>query len=143
MPLYPKNFIPQEMKTSIIKFFSYVDRNPVGILINPYFEQIKYFKNLNQLLMLMEEMHDSINYPQESMETRSVIGTGKFRFTPEDNPSQQELKDIAPIATFKLSVHFRRNASWQGSVAYIEQAVETQFRSVLELIKLIDSMLSV
>lgn len=43
------------------------------------------------------------------------------------------------IATFTVRVIFRQNASWQGSVAWLEGGSEQRFRSVLELLLLMDS----
>ena len=45
------------------------------------------------------------------------------------------------IATFTVRVIFRQNASWQGSVAWLEGGGEQRFRSVLELLLLMDSAL--
>ena len=46
------------------------------------------------------------------------------------------------MATFKLSILFRQNSSWQGSVLWLEEDSEAQFRSALELVKLVDSVLT-
>ncbi|QAT44058.1 hypothetical protein EQM06_02125 [Aminipila luticellarii] len=42
-------------------------------------------------------------------------------------------------ATFILQIKFRQNASWQGTVQWVEKKQEINFRSALELIKIIDS----
>lgn len=141
MPLNPKYYVPQEMKTSIIQIFTYADKNPTGVLINSCSDQMMYFGSLIQFLMLMDEMQDSLNYPQESMENRTFDKDSRFRYTPENTPTQEELRKARPIATFKISVYFRHNASWQGNIAWLDQSAEVQFRSVLELIKIIDSVL--
>ena len=44
-------------------------------------------------------------------------------------------------ATFALRILFRQNASWQGSITWLEGEAEQSFRSVLELILLMDSAL--
>jgi len=44
--------------------------------------------------------------------------------------------------TFDVKILFRQNASWQGSVVWLEQKQEQSFRSVLELILLFDSALT-
>jgi len=41
-----------------------------------------------------------------------------------------------------VKVLFRQNASWQGSIAWLEGKREESFRSVLELLLLIDSAVS-
>ena len=42
-------------------------------------------------------------------------------------------------ATFIVQVMYRQNATWQGQVVWSEKNETRQFRSALELIKLIDS----
>ncbi|MBN7774598.1 hypothetical protein [Clostridium aminobutyricum] len=42
-------------------------------------------------------------------------------------------------ATFILQVKFRQNASWQGTVKWLEKKETLHFRSALEFIKIIDS----
>ena len=44
-------------------------------------------------------------------------------------------------ATFELQVLFRQHSSWQGVVIWLERKMEQSFRSVLELVMLMDSAL--
>ena len=44
-------------------------------------------------------------------------------------------------ATFELKVLFRQHSSWQGILVWKERKTEQSFRSVLELICLLDSAL--
>ena len=133
-------FVPHEMKTSIIKVTSYEKKNPEGLFYNPFYKTEKKFENLTQLLLLTEELHDKLRFPERSMEKRLVKS--------EEN-AISELLEAGPdslsadvIATFKINVIFRQNASWQGNLVWVEQGVETNFRSVLELVLLIDNVLS-
>lgn len=43
--------------------------------------------------------------------------------------------------TFIVKVLDRQNATWQGSVTWVEERKEQHFRSALELLKLIDGAL--
>lgn len=43
--------------------------------------------------------------------------------------------------TFVVRVKYRENATWQGHVTWAEKNQTCSFRSVLELLKLIDSAL--
>ena len=45
------------------------------------------------------------------------------------------------LATFVVKVLFRQHTSWQGSITWLEEQSEQAFRSVLELILLMDSAL--
>ena len=42
-------------------------------------------------------------------------------------------------STFVVKIKYQENATWQGSVHWVNQNVELPFRSALELIKLMDS----
>lgn len=130
-------FIPYEIKTSLIKVTSYKDKELCGTLSNPYFGHEMRFHNVIQFLMLVEELLDALGYPQKAMESRS--------FRPEENccavETVEESSAGPAVATFKLNVLFRQNASWQGRLIWLDQKCETQFRSVLELLMLIDSVL--
>ena len=53
--------------------------------------------------------------------------------------SSGEVNCKGKVATFVTKVLFRQNASWQGSVSWVEGRNEVPFRSVLELLLLIDS----
>lgn len=44
-------------------------------------------------------------------------------------------------ATFIVHVQYRQNATWQGQVVWAEKKISKNFRSALELLKLIDNAL--
>lgn len=43
---------------------------------------------------------------------------------------------------FLVNVKYRQNATWQGTVAWADGKQEVNFRSALELLKIIDSALA-
>ena len=43
--------------------------------------------------------------------------------------------------TLLLTIYNRQNATWQGTVTWVDRNEKQQFRSALELIKLIESAL--
>ena len=45
------------------------------------------------------------------------------------------------LASFSIRLLFRQNASWQGILTWIEGGQEQYFRSVLELVLLMDNAL--
>ena len=42
-------------------------------------------------------------------------------------------------ASFLIQVQFRQNATWQGSIQWLDKKKTQRFRSTLELIQLMDS----
>jgi hypothetical protein len=55
----------------------------------------------------------------------------------EDYPQQG-----STICTFQIQVKFIRNATWQGEIRWIEENKKQNFRSDLEMIKLMDEALT-
>lgn len=130
-------FVPAEQKTSIIEITGYNNKNFQGTLQNAYFSEKQNFHNLTQLLLLIEHLQDQLQYPQKGMETR------RFKKEPAiPIPLKPQASPRSVQATFKLHLIFRQNASWQGSVTWIEEGTQAQFRSALELVFLMDSVLA-
>ena len=48
---------------------------------------------------------------------------------------------VGALATFQVRILFRQNASWQGSVSWLDQQRQEHFRSALELVLLLHSAL--
>jgi len=135
-------FVPYEMKRSLIRVYSYRNKEIRGTLQNPYFEEEPYFDNLTQLLIRMEGLLDALDFPQRSMEGRAFDRPEQRVAAGAPRPAPEALGEQKPLATFQLSVLFRQNASWQGSLTWLERAEEPRFRSVLELVGLLDSALA-
>lgn len=129
-----KPFVPYEMKTSIIHVLSYEDKKLEGYLESAFFKGRRYFSNLTQMIFLVEELLDAMIYPSRVTSLRSFT-TRTTRRTAQENEEK-------PIASFRLSVLFRQNASWQGNIQWMEDKKVIPFRSVLELIQLIDTGLA-
>ena len=127
-----------EYRTSIVCVDSYHNGILQGRFYNPYLESGEGFQSLSQFLIKMEQTLDRMNLPQSFTAIRS------FAPPPERPPGDTPASEIreGALATFALRVIFRQNASWQGSVTWIESRREQSFRSVLELILLMDSALN-
>lgn len=95
------------------------------------------FYGLTQLLVEMENVLDSANVPQSFTARRS------FSVMPEphvDSSAEENFRK-GTLANFSVKVLFRQHASWQGTITWMEKQYELPFRSVLELILLMDSAL--
>ena len=85
----------------------------------------------------MEELLDETQHPQNFAEKRS-FGDSPVTLA-QAPPTEEQLS--GQTATFTNRVIFRQNASWQGSVTWLETKQEESFRSVLELLLLMNSAL--
>ena len=97
----------------------------------------RVFRSTIQLLMEMERILDVSDHP------KSYTARRTFAAPPEQTAAPPcETVCSGEKATFFLKVLFRQNAGWQGSVTWLEGGQEQSFRSVLELLGLLDSALS-
>lgn len=135
-----QDFVPYEMKTSVIRIYGYEGKQLQGELSNPYFAKSVSFDNALQLLFLLEQLADDLQYPQKTVENRTLAMETFNDWIPQ---WQNGIGEKKVLATFTLRILFRQNASWQGTLGWKEEGREAQFRSVLELLKLLDSVLTV
>lgn len=117
---------------------SYHDGVLVGQLSNLADSAPRPFRSATQFLTQMEDLLDQMQFPQAFQTIRS------FAQPPSELPDA--LEGCAPpqmggLATFVVRILFRQNASWQGTVTWMETGQEENFRSVLELLLLMDSAL--
>lgn len=136
MSFATSKFVPNDARTTVITVTSYEDKNPAGMIFNTYFGEAFAFRSLTELFISVDAMLDELELPRASTNTR--------RFTsPAANAAPPLVKKMQEtLATFKLKVLFRQNASWQGNLTWVEGKSEAPFRSVLELVHLINSALS-
>ena len=109
-----------------------------GRLYNPYWEGAVFFTSVMEFLIKMEDLLDQMQLPQSFTAKRSFGGMpeyGTIAPTPSDAQMGKE-------ATFYIKVLFRQNTSWQGTVKWAETGQEEAFRSVLELLLMMDSAMS-
>lgn len=118
---------------------SYENEIPEGRLFHPSLENGAFhFRGMIQLLLKIEQMLDDMRFPQSF--------TAKRTFAPIQGPSPDEtsadLANVGARGTFILRLIFRQHTTWQGTVTWLEGKGEQNFRSVLELIILMNSALS-
>lgn len=104
-----------------------------GRLYHPDWQDGQGFCSAVQLLLQIEALLGQEKTQQSfgAKRTFSVPAPGDIPFGAKA-PS-------GDVATFQLRILFRQNASWQGSVAWTEGRREESFRSVLELLLLMNS----
>lgn len=120
----------------IVSIDSYDDCVLKGRLHTP-FREPEHFSSLSQFFLNMESLLDEWRQPQAYTSIR------KF------STFVQPVFAVPPVvftrrgtkATFELHVIFRQHTSWQGVILWREKNLEQSFRSVLELVILMDSAL--
>ena len=95
------------------------------------------FRSLSQFLLKMESLLEQMQEPQSYTSKR----TFSPMFAHDDNTGHPGRFRKGERATFELKILFRQHSSWQGMIDWKERNTEQSFRSVLELICLLDSAL--
>lgn len=137
--------ILNEMCLSRICIDEYRDGEMGGRIYNHYYGEPIGFENVMQLLKKLEAMFDRFGCPQRTLKQRNFPGKppkpvklaeqkGQAGFMPQE--------DMGKIATFYVKVMFRKNASWQGNVQWVDAEETQSFRSVFELLMLLDGVLA-
>lgn len=127
----------ESLRMTILYVDSYDDAVPSGRLCHLQLGEPQYFHGLTDLLIRLEQKFNETKFPQAFQTLRTFQKTREVKF--EQKAEKAPLK--GKLATFSIKLLFRQNASWQGSIHWLEGNVEESFRSVLELIFLMDSAL--
>ena len=95
------------------------------------------FDSLSQLLLRAEQLLER-NGGVQSFTTPRIFSLVRPL---NDASCDAERLSRGTAATFEMRVLFRQHASWQGELLWMEKNTRQSFRSVLELITLMDSAL--
>lgn len=110
-----------------------------------FLERVLQFDELSQVILAIDELFENINFPQSSTKERSFFKTNEQADARKESKQYMSPKEITEQkgskGTFVVHVQYRQNATWQGSVVWAEKNITKNFRSALELLKLIDGAL--
>lgn len=114
----------------------YKDGIPSGRFYNSFCKGGRHFRGMMEFLSEMENTLEQMDLPKSFTVKRSFSDSCTECTGPPEqgNPTGRH-------TTFVLRILFRQNTSWQGSVTWLEGKKEQSFRSVLELVLLINSAL--
>ena len=120
-----------------------------GRIYSPFREEPIAFNSAITLIKNINDIFDDGDYPQSTMrvrgfnrnskDTKSALRDEKAAVGDPSKVTNIRSNIRGKKATFGVKVMFRQNASWQGTVNWIEKNREESFRSVLELLMLMDS----
>ena len=130
-----KRFIHDNRKTILC-----IDSYEEGVMQGRFFcgdQPAESFRSLSQFLVKMDALLDQTQLPQAYTTMRSFSSF----LLPDQNCSRSHSTPKGTKATFELQILFRQHSSWQGILVWQNRNMEQSFRSVLELILLIDSAL--
>lgn len=127
---------PWNQQTILVCVDSYENGVPRGHMYLPG-QEGQRFDSLSQLLLRAERLLERGGGVQ-SFTTPRIFSLVRPL---SDAPCDAEVLSRGNAATFEMRVLFRQHASWQGELLWMEKNTRQSFRSVLELITLLDSAL--
>ena len=146
-----KNVIVTAMTVMMRAEITYFDDRLIkGRLFSQYLETPYVFTDMLRMIEKMEEIFDSKGFPQMFLKPRSFGGDGRNsrknkpvkNYAMKDNNEFENMEGLeASKCTFEIAVRFRQNATWQGQIFWTERNLKQNFRSVLEMLRLMDEAL--
>ena len=116
---------------------------PEGEFYHSYSHQPIPFRGIGQMTLRMEQLYDWLRFPYPGTNSRSFGEEKKLERQTEERiktmTDEELLSKHGDIGTFIVRVQHRQNSSWQGRITWMEEDRTIQFRSVWEMIKLIES----
>lgn len=136
-------------RDAVNNIFLCVDKNYNGLmegrLYHGYQKDGVFFTGYEKIIRVAEELFNALGYPFMGTNDRDINGRSYYHRRKkgvarilEDDELMEKHGDMG---TFVVQVQHRQNSSWQGRVTYLEENKSAYFRSVLELIKMIDGAL--
>ena len=119
-----RKLIPCRTMEALGVVTEYQDGVMTGILRHPRLEGPIQIRSMSHLILMLDSLLDLEECPDRPLPLVRPI--------PEEEHA---------IATFQIQVLFREFYTWQGRLVWKEQNQEASFRSVLELMQLLDEIL--
>jgi hypothetical protein len=127
---------------------AYQDYELSGRLYMPLGKGCFAFCGIVDILNRIENLCDTILFPQAYFQYRTYRDrsakpahrTGGEVYGPMDEMIFET--QTGEKATFVVQVLFRQNSTWQGTIHWTEKNQTQHFRSALEMLKLMDDVLS-
>ena len=114
-----------------------------GELYHSYSRDPVPFSNMGEMTFAMERVYDALKFPHPSTNTRTFVpakSAGEvFQERSRIMSDESLLSKHGDIGTFIVRVQHRQNSSWQGRITWMEEDKTVCFRSIWEMIKLIEN----
>ena len=114
-----------------------------GRYYHSYSAEEKKFHSEEQLLFELENFFNQLKFPFAATNTRSFVSKKENVSQTKERikvmSDEELLSRHGDLGTFIIRVQQRQNSSWQGRITWVDEDKTVYFRSVWEMMKLIDS----
>lgn len=135
------------IRNGVVVCVQHVDQHEFsGVFHHAYDRDPVPFSSEVELLIRLDEFFDSLKFPFSATSSRNFIrhaNTPTDMITEEDRVMEDKdiLMNHGEVGTFIIRVQQRQNSSWQGRITWVDEDKTVYFRSVWEMMKLIDEAL--
>lgn len=123
-----------------------IDRKGTGRFYHFYSRRGYEFRSLDELVFEMEQFYDGINFPYPGSQRRGFTKTIDPVHSKKERKKvmgeEELLRQHGDLGTFIVRVQHRQNSSWQGRVTWSDKNVTVNFRSVWELVRLMEDAMN-
>ena len=102
-------------------------------------------QNIEQLITALAQFYNGLNFPYPGTNLRSfdTKKDDQIRYKERKRVMQDDelLSKHGDLGTFIIRVQHRQNSSWQGRLTWMDQDKTVYFRSIWEMMQLIESAL--
>lgn len=116
-----------------------------GRFYHAYSREGTEFSSMEEAIFKLEDFYDSIRFPRPTTNSRTFM---QERQETNQEPERIKIMDDekllsrhGDIGSFIIRVQHRQNNSWQGRITWMEQDKTVNFRSMWEMLKLIENAL--
>ena len=110
----------------------------IGRIYSPLCPKALVFRDLTNMVLLMDEVFDKNNYPRAYQNKRSFKKIEIMKEKAEIKYEiEQLIKERGDIATFDIIVTSRQHTCWQGIIKNIDGKIVSSFKSELNLIDIL------
>jgi len=129
----PQKTVPYGVQHFIICVDDFKNGELSGKLFCGINQQATPYSGVMPLLSLIEGTLDEIT-PMQQFEQRRSLRRVMVPIGETGSWHASTTGDSGNLATFRLQIHFRQNATWQGELTWVEGKSAACFRSALEML---------
>lgn len=117
--------------------------NVSGCFYHLYSKDGVLFETLEQMIHQMEQLYNELRFPQPGNVDRVFRKVTEYKRTEgrmiKVMKDEELLNKHGDLGTFFVQVQHRQNNSWQGRVTWMEENKTVYFRSIWEMLKLMEN----
>lgn len=116
-----------------------------GRLYHGYHDGAIEVTSFLEMAQVMEQLFNDLQFPRPAVKDRTFFeedakaGDGRKKEKERIMSDKELLTQHGELGTFIIRVQQRQAGTWQGRVTWVDQNKTIRFRSIFELIKLIES----